>query len=167
MRAVSIALLLMLAGCGGSESALSQGENVALAPEALQQKPTATGVAGVDFGKPVRAFGTEPYWALDITPEKIRFEDFGVEDSAAVDWAPAKPKVTGIVAVIETRTKAGDPVTVTLSGESCLEVGGEANTLPLKAVVKIGSRTLTGCAGERLPDPGTPEAANAANESTA
>ncbi len=162
MRAVSIVLLLMVAGCGGSESAQSQAENVALAPEALQQKPTATSIAGVDFGKPVRAFGTEPYWALDIAPGKIRFEDFSIDDGAAVDWAPAAAKVTGTVAVIQTKTKVGEPVTITLAGESCLEVGGEANALPLKATVKIGARTLTGCAGERLPDPGSPQAGNAA-----
>lgn len=162
MRATVIAILL-LAGCGSSEPATVEADNVALSPEVLLPPTTATSLAGVDFRKPVRAFGTEPYWSMDISPETIRFEDLSVDDGAPANWAPHAPKIAGTAAVIETRTPKGEPVTITLMGESCLEVGGEANTLPLKASVKIGERTLTGCAGEKLPPPGSPEAENAAD----
>lgn len=162
MRFIATTLLMLLAGCGGSDLGPDQGENIVLGPEALQPKSTATSLGGVDFTKPVRAFGTEPFWALDIAPGKIRFEDFQIKDGEAVDLAPHAPMVSGNVAVIETRAPDGEAVTITLSGESCLEVGTESNILPLKASVKIGARTLTGCAGQKLPDPGSPEALNAA-----
>jgi uncharacterized membrane protein len=162
MRAVPILLLLTLAGCGGSEGTRRQGDNVALDPAVLQPKPTATSIAGVDFTKPIRGFGTEPFWAIDIAPGKVRFEDLAVDGSVPTDWAPQPPRITGNVAVIDARTPAGEAATVTLTGESCLEVGEEADALPLKASVKIGARTLTGCAGQRLPPPGSPEAENAA-----
>lgn len=158
MRTIVIAALL-LAGCGGSPDAV-EGDNVALSPEALLPPTTPTSLAGVDFGKPVRAFGTEPYWALDITPGAIRFEDFAVKDGVAVDWAPRAPKIAGTSAVIETRTPTGEAVTILLTGESCLEVGDEASRLPLTARVKIGDRTLTGCAGERLSEPEASETDN-------
>jgi len=147
VRAIVIAALL-LAGCGASDSA-DPVENVALSPEALLPPTTPTSLAGVDFDKPVRAFGTEPFWALDIAPDRIRFEEYSVEGSAT-DWAVRRPKVAGTVAVIETETPKGEAVTITLRGESCLEVGAEDSRLPLTATVKIGARTLTGCAGENL-----------------
>lgn len=161
MRAFVIAPLLLLAGCGGSDKTRSTGGNVTLDPAALQLKPTATSVAGVDFTKAVRAFGTEPYWALDITPGKIRFEDFGMKDGEAVDWSAHPPKVTGTVAVIEARTPAGEVAIITLRGESCLEVGEEEDALPLKAEVRIGARTLTGCAGQNMVRPPLPVGHNA------
>ncbi|RYD61485.1 MAG: hypothetical protein EOP58_14750, partial [Sphingomonadales bacterium] len=108
MRFIATATLLLLAGCGNpAEEARKQGENVAFDPAVLQQKPTATSIAGVDFGKPVNAMGTEPYWLLEITPENIRFEDFSVEDGVKSTWPAQAPKVTGNNAVIETRTPKG------------------------------------------------------------
>ncbi|HEX8301886.1 hypothetical protein [Sphingomonas sp.] len=165
MRHIATATMLMLlASCGESaKEAEKRGENAALDPQVLQQKPTSTSVAGVDFGKRVEAFGTEPYWLLGVEPGKIEFEDFSIEDGVKTVWPAAAPKVTGNVAAIETRTPQGEAVTITLTGESCLEVGGEENTLPLKAQVKIGARILRGCAGQKLPDPGSPEAQNAAD----
>ena len=161
MRAIVIAALL-LAGCGGSKPAAVEADNITLSPEVLLPPTTPTSLAGVDFGKPVRAFGTEPYWSLDITPDKISFEDLSVGDGVTSEWPHRAPKVAGTVAVIETRTPKGEAVTITLRGESCLEVGGEASRLPLTATVKIGERTLIGCAGERLSEPATDAADNEA-----
>lgn len=163
MRAISIAMvpMLLLGGCGGSDEAARQGENVTLDPAVLLPKPTATSLAGVDFGKRVEAFGTEPYWLLGIEPGKIEFEDYGARDGAKTIWSVQAPKIAGTVAVIETRTAKGEAVTITLSGESCLEVGGEKQTLPLRAVVKIGARTLRGCAGQKLGGARAEEADNA------
>ena len=151
MRLLATATMLtLLAGCGGSDKeAEKQGQNVAFDPAVLQQKPTATSVAGVDFGKAVNAMGTEPYWLLEMTSEKIQFEDYSIEDGVKTVWPAAAPKVTRNVAIFETKTPTGEAVTITLTGESCLEVGEEANSLPLKAMVKIGERTLMGCAGEK------------------
>lgn len=155
MRVSVVMLLTLLAGCGGSDDG-GEAANVALDPAVLVPKSTATSVAGVDLTKPVRAFGTEPYWTIDIAPGRIRFEDLDVKHGEPVEWTPQPAKVTGIVATIETRTSKGEVATIMLSGESCLEVGGEGSTLPLKAVVRIAARTLTGCAGQNLA-PTTPD----------
>jgi len=162
MRHLVIGLSLLLAACGGSESGGREAENVALDPAVLLPKSTATSVAGVDLTRAVRAFGIEPYWALDIAPERIRFEDLGVKHGKPVDWAPRPAKVDGIAAVIETQTPEGEAATITLTGGSCLELGGEGSTLPLKAVVRIGARTLRGCAGQNLVRPAPDVVGNAA-----
>lgn len=162
MRAVLITMLLALASCGSSEPA--EPDNITLSPEALLPRSTPTSLAGVDFTKPVRAFGTEPYWSLDITPELLRFEDYAAEDDKPVDWAPRAPKVAGNRAVLETRTPSGEAVTITFTGGNCLEVGGEGSALPLSVSVRIGTRTLTGCAGERLGPTPRPETDNAATD---
>ncbi|RYY26871.1 MAG: hypothetical protein EOP62_08920 [Sphingomonadales bacterium] len=164
MRAIAIASLILLAGCGDSGAPVS-GENIALDPQLLQQKPTATSIAGVDFGKRVEAFGTEPYWLLALEPGKIEFEDFGIKDGVKSEWPAQAPTITGNVATIETRTATGEAVTITLAGESCLEVGEEDNTLPLKATVKIGARTLTGCAGQKLGGAAAADSDNAISSS--
>jgi len=148
MRAV-LPILLLLAGCGGADDA-REAENVALDPAVLVPKSTATSVAGVDLTQAVRAFGTEPYWTLDIAPRQIRFEDLDIKHGKPVEWAPRPAKIEGITATIATLTPGGEAVTITLRGESCLDVGGEGSALPLKAVVRIGERTLTGCAGQNL-----------------
>lgn len=162
MRFVMVATVLLLSGCGNAaEEARKQGENVVFDPTVTQLKPTATSLAGVDFGKRVEAFGTEPYWQLVLEPGKIEFEDFSVEDGVKTAWAAVAPQVSGNSAVIETKTPKGEAVTITLTGESCLEVGEEEDSLPLAAVVKIGTRTLTGCAGQKLTGQEGAEADNA------
>jgi len=159
MRAVLIIMLLALAGCGAPDA--PEPENIALSPEVLLPASTPTSLAGVDFTKPVRALGTEPYWALDIAPDVLRFEDYAAEGDKAVQWTPQAPKVAGNRAVIETRTPGGELVRIVFTGGSCLEIGGEGSALPLKAVVTIGPRTLTGCAGEKLGAAAPPPADNA------
>jgi uncharacterized membrane protein len=158
MRAVSL-ILLLLAGCGGSESVTVPAANVAA--KADVQPPAPVSLAGVDFAGPVHTFGTEPYWALDISPERIRFQDFSIDDGEPDYWAPAVAKAASNGVVIETRTPAGEAATISFTGESCLEVGEEENRQPLTAVVKIGTRTLTGCAGQKEPEPVLSKAGNA------
>lgn len=172
MRILALAGLSMLAACtapggGGNQTgnlAVDQSANASAnisAPAAAAPTPevsiASAKLAGVDFGKPVQAYGTEPYWGLQITPGKLRFSDNSVGDGIEENWAPAVPVVSGKTAVIRTKTPAGLAVTITLSAESCLEVGEEDNREPLTAAIKIGDRTLMGCAG---PDRGNAPAAN-------
>lgn len=157
MRAISLISLLILAGCTAPMAA-NQAANVtdnSVAAIALAPTPTpapAGKLAGVDFAKPVTAFGTEPFWNVEIEPGRLQFTDYSVGEGVKEDWAVAAPVFAGNTAVIQTKTKAGAAVTITLTGESCLEVGEEDNRVPLTAMVKIGDRTLMGCAGPKRDD---------------
>ncbi|RYD56564.1 MAG: hypothetical protein EOP60_05005 [Sphingomonadales bacterium] len=157
MRTISLIGLLMLAGCTAPMAA-NQASNVtenAVAADATIPAPTpapAGKLAGVDFAKPVSAFGTEPYWEVEIEPGRLQFTDYSVAEGTKEEWALAAPAFAGNTAVIQTKTKAGVAVTITLTGESCLEVGEEDNRVPLTATVKIGDRTLMGCAGPKRDD---------------
>ena len=137
MRSLLITgLALALAGCGGGEE---------VANNSAMPTPTPTPgpmLGGVDLDKPIRATGSAPYWAIYIAPGTIAFAD--APAASPRDFYPISPKLAGDIARFETQTPEAEPVTITLTARACA-VGEEA--LPLNAEVRIGSRTLKGCAG--------------------
>lgn len=129
-------LALALAGCGG-------GEEVANNSAAPTPTPTpGPMLGGVDLDKPIRATGSAPYWAIYIAPGTIAFAD--APAASPKDFYPISPKLAGDTARFETQTPDAEPVTITLTAKAC--VAGK-ETLPLGAEVRIGGRTLKGCAG--------------------
>lgn len=131
---LTMGLALTLAGCGGGEEVAN---NIAA--------PTPTPgpmLGGVDLDKPIRATGSAPYWAIYIAPGTIAFADAPATNPT--DFYPISPKLAGDTARFETQTPEAEPVTITLTAKACA-AGKE--TLPLGAEVRIGSRTLKGCAG--------------------
>jgi uncharacterized membrane protein len=133
---LTMGLALALAGCGGGEEAA----NNSAAPT-----PTPTPgpmLGGVDLDKPIRATGSAPYWAIYIAPGTIAFAD--APATSPTDFYPISPKLAGDTARFETQTPDAEPVTITLTAKAC--VAGK-EMLPLGAEVRIGSRTLKGCAG--------------------
>ena len=132
---LTMGLALTLAACGGEETA-----NNSAAPT-----PTPTPgpmLGGIDLDKPIRATGSAPYWAIYIAPGTIAFAD--APKASPTDFYPISPKLEGDTARFETQTPKGEPVTITLAAKACA-AGKEM--LPLGAEVRIGNRTLKGCAG--------------------
>lgn len=120
-------------------SACSRDEEPAPAPPAPGPAPV---LAGVDLSKPVRALGTEPFWAVELTgPEMV----YSGVDRAEQRAPQPKAVIQGTMATFEGVTGAGASLSVMLAATECSD-GMSDRTYPLSAIVRIGDETLTGCA---------------------
>lgn len=125
------ALSLVLAACS---------QPAQKAPEAAKAEPRA--LAGVDLDQPVRVLGTEPFWAVEITPQALIYSGVDRPEQKA---ANSGPTLQGNLVSWTTKTEAGADLTVTLTATDCSD-GMSDRTYPLTAKVEIGGETLTGCA---------------------
>jgi len=146
--------LLMLAGCGSQDPEPAN---------AVAAKPIPSPMlGGFNLNQKLRAFGTEPFWTLDVAPGDISFTDYALADPKPEPFFAHAPVVTGDTAVWTTKNVAGAPVVLTLTLKDCLEAGEEDQTRPLTAELRIGDKARTGCAGPKPKD--VPAAAdNASN----
>ena len=99
-------------------------------------------LGGVDLTKPLHALGNEPFWFVDLTGTELVYGGADRPEQRAPQSAPV---VQGTMAVWESTTTAGNPLTVTLTATDCSD-GMSDRTYPLTAMVKIGGETLMGCA---------------------
>lgn len=133
MRAiiVSAVALLALAAC-------SQSGDEAAAPAAAESRT----LAGVDLDQPIRVLGTEPFWAVEITPQGLTYSGVDRPEQTA-----ANPGLIlqGSVVSWTTTTSDGAELKVTLTATDCSD-GMSDRVYPLAAQVEIGDETLTGCA---------------------
>lgn len=135
MRALAptIVALLVLTACSPA----------AEAPEAPEPAPEPAPVlAGVDLTQPLRALGTEPFWAVELTGSELVYSGVDRPEQRAPQGAPV---LQGTMAIWEATTTAGTPLSVTLTATECSD-GMSDRTYPLTALVKVGEETLTGCA---------------------
>ncbi|MBD7941596.1 COG3650 family protein [Brevundimonas guildfordensis] len=105
-------------------------------------KPEPRALAGVDLDQPVRVLGTEPFWAVEITPQGLTYSGVDRPEQKAANPGPA---LQGTVATWTTKTEAGADLAVTLTATDCSD-GMSDRTYPLTAKVEIAGETLTGCA---------------------
>lgn len=99
-------------------------------------------LARVDLDQPLRVLGTEPFWAVEITPAGLTYSGVDRPEQKAANPGPA---LQGTVATWTTETEAKSPLVVTLTATDCSD-GMSDRTYPLTARVEIGTETLTGCA---------------------
>jgi uncharacterized membrane protein len=99
-------------------------------------------LAKVDLDQPLRVLGTEPFWAVEITPAGLTYSGVDRPEQKAANPGPA---LQGTVAVWTTATGAGTPLVVTLMATDCSD-GMSDRTYPLTARVELGDESLTGCA---------------------
>lgn len=133
MRAIIVPAVALLA-----LGACSQARDEAAAPVA----PEARTLAGVDLDQPIRVLGTEPFWAVEITPQVLTYS--GVDRPEQTAANPGL-MLQGTLASWTTTTEAGAGLKVTLTATDCSD-GMSDRTYPLAAQVEIGDETLTGCA---------------------
>ena len=128
-----LAPLALLAACGpANDSTPTAPEAPADAPNAVAAAPPAT-----DFARPINALGTEPFWALKIRPEGLSFSEPQQPDRNEKNPGP---KVEG-----DKATWGGERIEATLTSGVCRD-GMSDRSYPFVAVVKIGGKTLNGCA---------------------
>jgi uncharacterized membrane protein len=135
MRAFALTAAVILA--------LSACSPPAEAPKAPDPAPAPAPVlAGVDLTRPLRAIGTEPFWAVELTGSELVYSGADRPEQRAPQTAPL---MQGTMAVWEATTGAGHPIKVTLTATDCSD-GMSSRTWPLTAMVEIGGETLMGCA---------------------
>ena len=157
--AILAAPLLLLTGCGGGSvvinadnAATVAAENGAAAVPAAP-KPAPTLMLGdFNLNQLLRASGTEPFWTLDMGPGTMEFTDYSVEAPKPAPFYWADPVIAGDKATYTTKNVAGDAVVLVLTRKDCLDVGEPEDSVPLTAELKIGSKTLHGCAGPKPAD---------------
>ena len=99
-------------------------------------------LAGVDLTRPLRAVGTEPFWAVELTGSEMVYSGADRPEQRAPQ---GQPTMQGTMAIWEATTGAGEPLKVTLMATDCSD-GMSDRTWPLTAMVQIGDETLMGCA---------------------
>lgn len=99
-------------------------------------------LAKVDLDQPLRVLGTEPFWAVEITPSGLTYSGVDRPEQKAANPGPI---LQGTVATWTTETEAGNKLSVTVMSTDCSD-GMSDRTYPLTAKVEIGGESLTGCA---------------------
>lgn len=122
-----------LSACSNPEPAAAPTEPAA---------PAAATLGGVDLTQPLRAIGTEPFWNVELTADRLAYSSPDGEEATA-----SRPDMVlqGTVATFEGETDKGSPLSLTLTATECSD-GMSDRTYPLTAIVKLGDKTLTGCA---------------------
>ena len=133
MRALALlAPLLVLTAC-------SQGEEPAPAPEPAEPEVV---LGGVTLNEPLRALGTEPFWAVNIGDQGLVYSGVDRPEQTAPNDGP---QVAGTTAMWRGQTEQGQALSVTLIETACSD-GMSDRTFPLTARVEIGAEVLNGCA---------------------
>lgn len=135
MRALTLTALaaLTLAACSPA----------AEEPAAPPAPPAAPAVlADIDLTQPLRAIGTEPFWAVELTGSEMVYSGVDRPEQRAPQ---GQPTMQGTMAIWEGTTGAGNALKVTLTATDCSD-GMSDRTYPLTAMVEIGGENLMGCA---------------------
>lgn len=143
MRPITLTLaLLALAACQPQDpdgKAAAPPADAPAAPSAAA--PAASG--GMDISQPIRALGTEPFWALDIT-DGTRFRLSRPDHPDLLAEAPGSAMSPGGATWVARGAK-GEQLTVTLKTGECSD-GMSDLKYPMTAEVVLLNETLKGCA---------------------
>jgi len=136
-RSLSIMLTVLNAGCGAEGSRQSADSSSSAAP------PDSMTVAIV--AEPLRALGTEPFWALDVDSNGLRF--ITPDDTSGIRFGPIAPTV-----VADTVVWSGQSdrmaIDVRVWTEKCSD-GMSDREYPYASQVTIAGTTYRGCATRR------------------
>ena len=106
--------------------------------------PTAS--RGVPTTEPLRALGTEPFWALDIDSTGLRFTT--PDDSVGMRFPPNAPSpIAGDTLVWMAETETG-AIHVRIWPERCSD-GMSDRAYPYTAIVRVIATTYRGCADRK------------------
>ncbi|MEP9360124.1 hypothetical protein [Sphingomonas sp. KR3-1] len=146
MRALAIAALLVLSGCGSKEKAKEQ--------ETATPGPTGPHLGEVPLDQPLRATDNALTWSLEVAPGSITWTRFAghAAEGSVTQFYPVSPKVDDDKAVWTTKDTAGAAVTITFTNAHCVEGGDPTIERPLTAQLQVGDKVFHGCAGARPAD---------------
>ena len=156
--------LLALTGCSGQQEPARNTTVDNIAYSGVEPDGPPPQLGKLDLTQPLRAFGTEPGWVVDVTPGVITYTDYSAENPQPETFPPATPTGADGKAVWRTRNSAGEAVVLTLTLKDCLEAGEEDMTVPLTAEFTIGKTTRSGCAGPKPEDEADTDLGNSDDE---
>ncbi|MBX9461139.1 MAG: hypothetical protein KL785_08695 [Brevundimonas sp.] len=104
--------------------------------------PPRLALGGVYLDQPLRALGTEPFWAVELRPDVLIYS--GVDRPQQRAPAPRRT-VLAAHAIYRGATQTGASLVVTLTPVACSD-GMSDRVYPLTAHVEIGAERLSGCA---------------------
>ena len=136
MRALAVLAplaVLILAACSRDET-----------PDQPAPEPAGpeTVLGEVNLEEPLRALGTEPFWAVTIDGNGLVYSGVDRPEERAPN---AGPQMAGTTATWSGQTDQGRVIRVTLIETQCSD-GMSDRTYPLTARVEIGEELLNGCA---------------------
>jgi uncharacterized membrane protein len=109
---------------------------------AVREDTTRAATAATPVALPIRALGTEPFWAIDVDSAGLRF--MTPDDQAGIPFPPVSPTVTGDTTVWVGKTERAE-FEVRVWREQCSD-GMSDRVYPYGARVRVDSTTYTGCA---------------------
>jgi len=104
--------------------------------------PQSRMLGGVDLDQPFRVSGTEPFYAVDATPQGFVYSGVDRPEQTATNPGPT---LAGTTASFTTTTSQNLALIITLVATQCSD-GMSDRVYPLTAQVVIGSEKLNGCA---------------------
>lgn len=137
----ALPLLLLLGACEPQDPNGQTAAPPLDAPPPAAALPAAPAVS--DFGQPLRALGTEPFWAVDVT-DGTRLTLTRPDHPAATFEAPGATITPGR-AVWMARAADARAMTLTLFVSECSD-GMSDRRYPMTAEVELSGETLRGCA---------------------
>ena len=111
--------------------------------------PAPTVLGDVDLNQPLRAVGTEPFWAVDITSQDLAYT---AVDAVEVRASNPGPTVQGTTAVYAVTLSDGKTLTLTLTATECPDIGEETRALTSSLAIP-GGMTQQACADARTAYP--------------
>lgn len=98
--------------------------------------------AATDFPERFRAFGTEPFWAIHILEDRLRYMTPEDPEGQEIEFAREQTERSNIAIHGQLQEK---PLTLTGTIRDCYDSMSDT-TYPLSIELTIGTDTLTGCA---------------------
>ena len=142
---VAAAAALALTACnpapGGSEPPAEPAPPTDPAPPAEPQKPE---INGIDLTEDLRAVGTEPFWAMEITDAGFKFSGVDIPEQTAPATGPA---MAGAEATWSGTSADNVAMKVVLTSGPCSD-GMSDLKYPMTAEVTLLNETLKGCAAK-------------------
>ena len=108
----------------------------------VEPTPPKPELNGVDLTVPLRAVGTEPFWAMEISSTELKFSGADLPERTA---AGGPPTMNEGEASWTGTTSDGVSLKATLTTGPCSD-GMSDRTYPLTAKVEVGSERYNGCA---------------------
>jgi uncharacterized membrane protein len=136
-RSFAIILTVLNAGCGAESSRQSADSSAPAVPF------DSTTVA--IMAEPLRALGTEPFWALDVDSNGLRF--ITPDDTSGIRFAPIVPTVVSDTVVWSGQAE-GMAIEVRVWTSKCSD-GMSDREYPYASRVAIGGIAYRGCATRR------------------
>ena len=134
---MAIIVTVLTAGCGAEGSRQSADSSAPAVP--LDSTTVAI------MAEPLRALGTEPFWALDVDIGGLRF--ITPDDTSGIRFAPIEPTVVADTVVWSGQTD-GMAIEVRVWMEKCSD-GMSDREYPYASQVTIAGTTYRGCAIRR------------------